>query len=31
MKGKKSNVFIYMILTILAVVFLAPIFIILFN
>lgn len=31
MKGKKSNVFIYMILTILVVVFLAPIFIILFN
>ena len=31
MKGKKSNVFIYIILTILAVVFLAPIFIILFN
>lgn len=31
MKGKKSNIFIYILLVILAVIFLAPIFIILFN
>ena len=31
MKGKKSNIVIYILLVILAVIFLAPIFIILFN